>query len=50
MSNKLTNPATGHEINVDNESVDFWKTAGYRSAEPQKPKAAKKSSPSKSKK
>jgi len=31
---KLTNPATGHQINVgDDVSADFWKAAGYRADE-----------------
>jgi len=32
----LSNPATGHEIKVDEASLDFWKAAGYREVE-QKP-------------
>ena len=45
----LTHPVTGHQINADDESVDFWKAAGYR--EPESKKApTKKATSSKSKK
>lgn len=37
---RLTNPATGHQINVDEESADFWKAAGYRAVEESTPKKA----------
>ncbi len=49
---KLTNPATGHEINVDDESADFWKAAGYRADRASAPKKAapKKAAPKKSSK
>jgi hypothetical protein len=33
---RLSNPATGHEIKVDDESAEFWRAAGYHKAE-QKP-------------
>ena len=36
---KLTHPATGHQINVDEESSDFWKAAGYRADQQSAPKA-----------
>jgi hypothetical protein len=36
----LTNPATGHEVKTDDASADFWKAAGYRAPEQDKPKAA----------
>ena len=45
----LTHPVTGHQIQVDDESADFWKAAGYRETE-QKKAPAKKSASSKSKK
>jgi len=35
----LGHPVTGHEIKVDEASVEFWKAAGYR--EPAKPTAKK---------
>jgi hypothetical protein len=45
----LVNPVTGHQIQVDDTSTEFWKASGYRDVE--KPKAtAKKTSASKSKK
>ncbi len=37
---KLTNPVTGHEVNTDDKSVDFWEAAGYVSAADPKPKKA----------
>lgn len=47
----LTNPATGHQISVEEDSADFWKAAGYRAAQkssgakqPAKKAAAKKTS------
>lgn len=43
----LKHPVTGHEVRTDDESVDFWTTAGYRSEAkkaPAKKSAAKKSS------
>ena len=30
---ELTHRATGHQIKVDDESVEFWKAAGYREAD-----------------
>lgn len=49
---KLTHPATGHQINVDDESADFWKAAGYRDDQSSTPKKApaKKATSSKSSK
>ena len=47
----LTHPVTGHEIKVDDASVDFWKGAGYRESEQKKPArktAAKKAASKKS--
>lgn len=45
----LTHPATGHQINVDDESTDFWKAAGYREDQKSTPKTpAKKAAPKKS--
>lgn len=26
---RLTHPVSGHELETDDASVDFWKTAGY---------------------
>lgn len=43
----LTHPATGHQINVDDESADFWKAAGYRADEKSTPKAPAKKAASK---
>ena len=46
----LTNPVTGHQISTDDESVEFWKAAGYRVEEtkaPAKKAASKKSSSTK---
>jgi hypothetical protein len=45
---RLTNPATGHEVRTDEQSVAFWSAAGYVRQEPVKPapkrrRAAKKS-------
>lgn len=47
---KLTHPATGHQINVDDESSDYWKAAGYRGIEKSSPAtpAKKAASPKKS--
>lgn len=47
---KLTHPATGHQINVDDESADFWKAAGYRADKESTPTKtpAKKAAPKKS--
>lgn len=39
----LTHPATGHQINVDEESTDFWKAAGFQPVEPKS--TPKKASP-----
>jgi hypothetical protein len=36
----LRHAATGHEIRTSQESVEFWRAAGYR--EPAKPKPAPK--------
>lgn len=38
---ELTHPATGHQINTDEESVEFWKAAGYRQVEQKKAPAKK---------
>lgn len=47
----LRNPATGHEINADKDSLEFWKAAGYREAASTAKKApAKKASSSKTSK
>ena len=50
----LTHRATGHQINVDDESAEFWKAAGYREDKPAakatKKAAAKKSAAKKSSK
>ena len=47
----LTHPATGHQISTDDESVEFWKAAGYQPAEeskaPAKKAASKKTSTTK---
>ena len=43
----LTHSVTGHQINTDDESVEFWEAAGYRAVKakaPAKRAAAKKSS------
>ena len=43
----LTHSVTGHRISTDDESVEFWKAAGYRVDEqkaPAKKAASKKSS------
>lgn len=43
----LTHSVTGHRINTDDESVEFWEAAGYRAEKakaPAKKAAAKKSS------
>lgn len=43
----LTHSVTGHQINTDDESVEFWEAAGYRvekAKAPAKKAAAKKSS------
>ena len=40
---KLTNPHTGHSVDPDDDSVDFWTTAGYVGGKP----AAKKAAPAK---
>lgn len=43
----LTHSVTGHQINTDDESVEFWEAAGYRAEKakaPAKKAAAKKSS------
>lgn len=43
----LTHSVTGHQINTDDESVEFWEAAGYRAEKakaPAKRAAAKKSS------
>jgi hypothetical protein len=37
---KLTHPATGHQINVDDESADFWKAAGFQADQESTPKKA----------
>lgn len=44
----LTHSVTGHQIATDDESVEFWKAAGYRTVEPKAPakKAAVKKSTS----
>ena len=49
---RLSNPATGHEIKVDEASAEFWRAAGYRETEqkPAKKATAKRASASKSKK
>ena len=39
----LSNPVTGHQIKVDEESADFWRAAGYRD-EPEKKAPAKRAS------
>lgn len=47
---KLTHPVTGHQISTDDESVEFWKAAGYRAETakaPAKKAASKKSSTTK---
>jgi hypothetical protein len=47
----LKHPVTGHEITTDGESVNFWKGAGYRESEQEKPArktAAKKAASKKS--
>lgn len=46
----LTHPVTGHQLNTDDESVEFWEAAGYRAEKakaPAKKTAAKKSSSTK---
>lgn len=48
----LTHSVTGHQITTDDESVEFWKAAGYRVVEqsskaPAKKAAAKKSTSNK---
>ena len=43
----LRNPVTGHQISTDDESVEFWRAAGYEAEKtkaPAKRAAAKKSS------
>lgn len=47
---QLTHPATGHQINVDDESAAFWKAAGYREVEVKKAPAKKAASAKKSSK
>lgn len=37
----LTNPVTGHRISTDDESVEFWTTAGYRVQQEKKAPAKK---------
>ena len=44
----LSNPVTGHQIKTDEESVEFWRAAGYRAEEKKAP--AKKAASRKSKK
>lgn len=41
----LRNPATGHQIQTDDTSAEFWRAAGYRD-EPKKA-PSKKAAPSK---
>lgn len=46
----LTHSVTGHQISTNDESVEFWKAAGYRVVEPKAPAkkvAVKKSSSTK---
>ena len=46
----LKHPVTGHQISTDDESVEFWQAAGYRSEEPKKKAPAKKAASRKSSK
>lgn len=33
----LTHPVTGHQLNTDDESVEFWEAAGYRAEKAKAP-------------
>lgn len=47
MTVKLKHLVTGHEIQADKDSIEFWNAAGYRETSPAKKAPAKKAAPSK---